>query len=157
MYLRSPSENLETIANQIKHLKREVNNYNQYTTGLLYLGFAECVFYFPSETCTTWGIYSVFFVFFWSLSKSKLFAFIHASVIAVIPYIADKASLLLLVGGSRKTNKQHYTNYVLIRYTYIYTWNPNDPSFGWLNLQFYGSKPWNQGSFGFQVYIYIHT
>ena len=122
MYLRSPSENLETIANQIKHLKREVNNYNQYTTGLLYLGFAECVFYFPSETCTTWGIYSVFFVFFWSLSKSKLFAFIHASVIAVIPYIADKASLLLLVGGSRKTNRQHYTNYryVLIRYTYIY-------------------------------------
>ena len=80
MYLRSPSENLETIANQIKHLKREVNNYNQYTTGLLYLGFAECVFYFPSETCTTWGIYNVFFLLFFVAFKQIQVIRIHSCI-----------------------------------------------------------------------------
>ena len=97
----------------------------------------------------------------WSLSKSKLFAFIHASVIAAIPYIADKASLLLLVGGSRKTNRQHYINYryVLIRYTYIYIYlEPKWPLFWMVNPSILWVKTlktrviWVPG-----IYIYTHN
>ena len=44
-------------------------------------------------------------------------------------------------------------------YPSIYLYIPGTqfwPLFWMVNLQFYGSKPWKQGSFGFQVYIYIY-
>ena len=101
-------------------------------------------------------------VFFFLVFKQiQVFAFIHASVIAAIPCIADKASLLLLVGGSRKTNRQHYTNYryVLIRYTYIYL-EPKWPLFWMVKPSILWVKTlktrviWVPGIY---IYIYIYT
>ena len=54
-----------------------------------------------------------------------------------------------------------YTLYIYIVYIYVYVYiyiylEPKWPLFWMVNLQFYGSKPSKQGSFGFQVYIYAH-
>ena len=43
----------------------------------------------------------------------------------------------------------------MYKYIYIYTWNPNDLYFLKVNPPKHGLFPSKQGSFGFQVYIYI--
>ena len=40
-------------------------------------------------------------------------------------------------------------------YIYIYTWNPNDPSFGWLTFNFMVQNLQNKGLSGSR-YIYAH-
>ena len=43
-----------------------------------------------------------------------------------------------------------------IYYIYIYTWNPNDPSFGWLTFNFMGQNLQNKGHSGSRYIIYIY-
>jgi hypothetical protein len=60
------------------------------------------------------------------------------------PFTIDKPIHNWILGRS----SQDHPTYI---YIYIYL-EPKSPRFWMVNLQFYGSKPWKQGSFRFQVY-----
>jgi hypothetical protein len=47
-----------------------------------------------------------------------------------------------------------YENWLIVyMYIYMYTWKPNDPSFGWLTFHFMGQNLENKGHLGSR---YIH-
>ena len=65
------------------------------------------------------------------------------------PFTIDKPIHNWILGRS----SQDHPTYI---YTYIYTWNPNDPSFGWLTFNFTGQNLENKGHSGSRYIKYVY-